>query len=333
MTALTTKELVRLVIDGNPMAVGRAISILADRRAGALELLGELYRYEIKGKVIGITGAPGAGKSTLVDSLIKAYRAQGRRVGVVAVDPSSPFTGGAILGDRLRMQRHATDPDVFVRSLASRGELGGLGPATAEAARVLGLAGFDPVLIETVGVGQAEIEVMGVADLVLLLVVPGNGDEVQCLKAGIMEIGDLFVVNKADRDGADRLMGEIESLLRLAGRGDEVSARIRRTVATTGDGVTELIDGLDALYCAYESDGNLARRRRSHQARQIKAHLVRELTLRFFDFDEKTQFLSRAVDSLSAGEGDPVTLGRAIIDEFVRWSQGEEDGAKSETHA
>ncbi|HEY9053327.1 MAG TPA: methylmalonyl Co-A mutase-associated GTPase MeaB [Rectinemataceae bacterium] len=198
---------------GDTRAVARLISLLEDGEREAYALLGRLEGMRGRAHVIGITGPPGSGKSTLADKLIGVFRSRGSRVGVLAIDPSSPFSGGAILGDRLRMQGHATDPGVFIRSLASRGRLGGLSRATSFAARVLEEAGYDIVIVETVGVGQSEIDIVKLADTVVLVSVPGLGDEIQIIKAGIMEIGDIFVVNKADRDGADRVVREIRAML------------------------------------------------------------------------------------------------------------------------
>jgi len=320
--ASSIRELIERIGQGKVSAVARAISILADRRPGFLDLLAAIYRKPVDVRVVGITGPPGAGKSTLVDALIAVERKRGRRVGVVAVDPSSPFTGGALLGDRLRMQRHATDSGVFIRSLASRGLLGGLGPATAQAARILGIAGYSTVLIETVGVGQAEVEVMGVADLVLMVLVPGSGDEVQALKAGVMEIGDIFVVNKGDRDGADRLQAEVEMLLRLSGRQD-LDRFIARTVALSGDGVEELVDKLDATMERFEQSGELGCRRRRQNTRQLRSQVRRQIADRFSEFDDKGSVVESGVEDLCAGRGDPVTLAKDIVKEFSCWLGGE----------
>jgi len=203
----------RRCLAGEPRAVARLITLLENGDSSAYQVLSSFVTRTGAAHIIGITGPPGSGKSTLTDKLIKVFRAAGLRVGVIAVDPSSPFSGGAILGDRLRMQGHATDPGVFIRSLASRGRLGGLSRATAFGARVLEAAGYDIVIIETVGVGQSEIDIVKVADTVVLISVPGLGDEIQVIKAGIMEIGDIFVVNKADRDGADRVVRELRAML------------------------------------------------------------------------------------------------------------------------
>ncbi|MDR1740658.1 MAG: methylmalonyl Co-A mutase-associated GTPase MeaB [Synergistaceae bacterium] len=241
MASLTDKALA-----GDPRAVARLISMAENRDEGLDSLMKELYLAPSAGKawVVGVTGSPGAGKSTLTDKLIEQLRAKGERVGVLAVDPSSPYTGGAILADRLRMQRHTDDSGVFIRSLAARGSLGGLSRGTREGVLILDACGFDVIIIETVGVGQSEIDIMRVADSVCVVLVPGLGDDVQAMKAGIMEIADLFVVNKADKQGADRLVNEVRAVLEFLQNKDWVPT-IDRTVAETGDGVPSLVENLE----------------------------------------------------------------------------------------
>jgi len=220
--------------------------MVEDRETGVADVLAHLYLRTGRAFLVGVTGPPGAGKSTLVSQLIAEWRAKGRRVGVLAVDPTSPYSGGALLGDRVRLQRHSADPGVFVRSMATRGQAGGLARATVDAAAVLDAAGFDVVIIETVGVGQGEIDVVRVADVVVVTLVPGAGDEVQALKAGIMEIGDLFVVNKADLSGADQAVASVEGLLALDARpAGTWQPPVLRTVATTGDGIDEVVATLE----------------------------------------------------------------------------------------
>ncbi len=227
---------VERALAGDLRAMARLITLVESESSAADGIMRAIYPHTGRAHIVGITGSPGAGKSTFSDKLIMSLKEQGASVGVVAVDPSSPFTGGAILGDRLRMQRHALDPSVFIRSMGSRGSLGGLGKATYEAALILDACGKDVVLIETVGVGQSEIDIMKIADTVCLLLVPGMGDDIQIMKAGIMEIADVFVVNKADRDGADRIVNEVNIMLDLLGE-RPWRPPVLKTVAETGEGV------------------------------------------------------------------------------------------------
>ena len=255
-------SLVERLLAGDSRAIARAVSIVADEAPGAEALVTEIHRHTGRAYLVGVTGPPGAGKSTLVDRLILAFRKAGKTVGVIAVDPTSPFTGGAILGDRVRMQAHASDAGVFIRSMATRGELGGLARTTGDAAAVLDAAGLDLILIETVGVGQAEVAVAALADVCVLVLVPGTGDDVQAIKAGLMEIADIFVVNKADREGADRLVAAVEAARSL----DDRSARpwtppVIRTVATDGSGVADLVAAIDQFRAATAGEAFQARRR------------------------------------------------------------------------
>jgi LAO/AO transport system kinase len=225
---------------GEVRALARAISTIEDNRPESRELLKSLFNFSGRARVIGLTGAPGAGKSTLVDQLAREYRRQERTIGIIAVDPTSPYTGGAILGDRIRMQSHHADAGIYIRSMATRGKLGGLARATTDAATVLDAAGKDIVLIETVGVGQDEIDIVRLADVTVVILVPGMGDDVQTIKAGIMEIADIFVINKSDREGADRVEREIRSMQSLAIRSDKWTPPIVKTVASEGKGISEL---------------------------------------------------------------------------------------------
>jgi LAO/AO transport system kinase len=234
------------VRSGDPRAIARAISLIEDESAAGAELVRRLFEHTGRAYLVGVTGPPGAGKSTLVDRMTSEFRKAGSTIGVVAVDPTSPFSGGAILGDRVRMQAQAADPGVFIRSMATRGHLGGLARATSEVALVFDAAGKDIVLIETVGVGQDEVDIVRTADVSIVTIVPGAGDEVQALKAGIMEIADIFVVNKADREGADRTAASIEAILSLHAFADgEWRPPILKTEATTGRGVPELLAAIE----------------------------------------------------------------------------------------
>jgi LAO/AO transport system kinase len=236
------------ILAGDRRAIARAISSVENRDPSAAPLLRELFPSAGRARVVGITGSPGAGKSTLVEKLAVEYRRRGGRVGILAVDPTSPFSGGALLGDRVRMQNLANDPGVYIRSMATRGQLGGLAPTTQDAVTILDAAGYEIVLIETVGVGQDEVEVARLADVTVLLLVPGLGDDIQTFKAGVMEIADLYVINKADRAGADRVEQEITAMLSLASRPDGWHPSIVKTVATTGQGISELCQALEQFH-------------------------------------------------------------------------------------
>ena len=250
------------VLRGDVRAAARLMRDLDDRVPAAMDELRRLHPHTGRAFVLGITGNPGGGKSTVVDALIDRYRKQGKKVGVVAVDPTSPFTGGAILGDRIRMQRHATDPGVFIRSLATRGHLGGLSRSTIDVVSVLDAMGFDIVIIETVGVGQDEVEIISTAHTAVVVTVPGLGDDIQAIKAGILEIADVLVVNKADREGADRTVRDLTHMLDLRS-GQPVE--ILKTVATTGEGIDELVQAIDRHRA--KQDGS--RRAKSRAAAQL----------------------------------------------------------------
>jgi LAO/AO transport system kinase len=261
--------LVQGLVDGDARALARAISTVEENAAGAAALLREVFPLTGRATVLGVTGPPGAGKSSLVDRLITRYRNDSQKVGVVAVDPSSAYSGGAILGDRVRMQQHATDPGVFIRSMATRGNLGGLSKAANDAVDLLDAAGYDPVIVETVGVGQDEIEVARSTDVVLVVLVPGMGDDIQAIKAGILEIADLFVINKADRPGADRVQADLEYVLSLVTDDERRPPEILRTVAVRDEGVAELIDGVGRFLVSAGPDRRAGRRRERAESRLL----------------------------------------------------------------
>lgn len=242
------QPMVDRILEGDPRALARAATAVENRRPEAEALLRELFPSTGRAMIVGVTGPPGAGKSTFCDQLTHALRREGKTVGVIAVDPTSPYSGGAILGDRIRMQNHHADAGVFIRSMASRGYLGGLAPATTDMALLLDAAGRDVVLVETVGVGQDEVEVARLADVTIVLLVPGMGDDVQALKAGIMEIADVLVINKADLPGADKLERELKGYLSLSHRPDGWSPPIVQTVASEGQGIDEVLEAARSYY-------------------------------------------------------------------------------------
>jgi LAO/AO transport system kinase len=263
---------------GEPRALARAISTVENRGPESADLLKALFPHSGKARILGMTGAPGAGKSTLVDQLAKLYRREGKTLGIVAVDPTSPYTGGAILGDRIRMQDHHADPGIYIRSMATRGSLGGLARTTADVATVLDASGRDLILIETVGVGQDEVDIVRLADITVVILVPGMGDDVQTIKAGIMEIADIFVINKSDREGAERVEREVRAMQSLAMRTDHWSPPIVKTVASEGKGIEELAAAI-ASYEAYLKKENLVLKRNIQNWRERLVEMLRDAML------------------------------------------------------
>jgi LAO/AO transport system kinase len=309
-------DLVARAREGNPRAVARLISLVEDESPLLREVMAALAPHAGHAQVVGLTGSPGVGKSTSTSALVTELRRADKRVGVLAVDPSSPFSGGALLGDRVRMQDHALDREVYIRSMASRGHLGGLAWTTPQAVRVLDAAGCDVILIETVGVGQSEVEVAGLADTTLVLLAPGMGDGIQAAKAGILEIGDLYVINKADRDGADALRRDLRSMLALAER-DEGSWRppIVKTVASRPEGLDEVVAEIDKHRAWLEESGELERRRTRRARDEIEAIAVTALRARWGDVHGRSE-LDELAAAVVAGSSDPYTAADSLLEAF-----------------
>lgn len=293
------------VIARDPNAVARAISKVEDSADDAPALMQKIFPLTGRALTIGITGAPGAGKSSLVDKLAAYYRAKGERVGIIAVDPSSPFSGGAILGDRIRMQSLSLDADVFIRSMATRGNLGGLARSTVEAVAILDAAGYDKIIVETVGVGQDEIEIAKTADVCVVVLVPGMGDDVQTMKAGIMEIGDVLVINKADRDGVLRTEKELEALLSLSARTDEWQAPIVKTVAIENKGIPELAAAIEQSHESQQRTPASADRRKAIARWRILELLRERLVADTLKRDSGSDKLNRLAEEVASKHRDP----------------------------
>ncbi|MFY9904586.1 MAG: methylmalonyl Co-A mutase-associated GTPase MeaB [Terriglobales bacterium] len=309
--------LVDLLRSGDPRALARAISAVENRATGWSDLLKALFPHTGKARVIGLTGAPGAGKSTLVDQLAKHYRKENRTIGIIAVDPTSPYTGGAILGDRIRMQDHYADPGIYIRSMATRGSLGGLARATADAATVLDASGRDLVMIETVGVGQDEIDIVRLADVTVVILVPGMGDDVQTIKAGIMEIADIFVINKSDREGAERVEREIRALQSLATRthgtiNDRWTPPIVKTVASEGVGTAELAEAI-ADYEAYLKKENLLLKKNVENWQERLIEMLRDAMLEKARAHIDGGSLERYAAEIAEHKRDPYSLVEEIV--------------------
>jgi LAO/AO transport system kinase len=311
-------ELVERARESDPRAVARLISLVENDSPVLREVAGALAPYGGHAQVVGLTGSPGVGKSTSTSALVTALRAAGKRVGVLAVDPSSPFSGGALLGDRVRMQDHATDSGVFIRSMASRGQLGGLSAAVPQALRVLDAARCDVVLVETVGVGQAEVEIASLADTTMVLLAPGMGDGIQAAKAGILEIADVFVVNKADRDGADQVARDLRYMLSLGGRHALEGGwkpPIVKTVAARGEGVEKVIEAIEKHRSWMAEHGVLEQRRRERAASEIEAIAVGQVRLRFAQVHGSAA-LQAAAARVVAGDTDPYTAADELVAEL-----------------
>ena len=306
-------RLLQDLLKGDTRALSRVITRVENRSADSLDILRQLFRHTGKSQIIGVTGSPGSGKSTLVDRLAAEFRKKNNTVGIIAVDPSSPFTGGAILGDRIRMQTLAVDPGVYIRSMATRGHLGGLAAATADVAAVLEAAGKDPVLIETVGVGQDEIDIVKLAEISIVVLVPGMGDDIQALKAGIMEIGDIFVINKCDRPGVEKMERAILGLLSLGHRADGWQPPIVKTTATKGEGVAELLEAIDRYYVFFRNSISRSRKKQEAERQRLinllEERLVNTVVEQIFPDGE----LNDLVSAIAERRQDPYSVVEQII--------------------
>jgi len=306
-------DLVQEVLKGNPRAVAKAISLAENNGRDAQEVMKKIFPYTGKSVIVGITGSPGTGKSTLVDQMVEYLRKDKRKIGIVAVDPTSPFSGGAILGDRIRMMRHSLDAEVFIRSMATRGHLGGLAKATGEAIAVFEAAGKNLILVETVGVGQDEVEVVKLADIVLVILIPGTGDDIQVFKAGIMEIADIFVINKADAPGADKMENQLRAMLELGMKNREIPPVVK-TVATEGEGI-ELLNNEIHKFILKKSPEFQAKRKKRLLSWMLKDIIKNKIYERISQKIEESDF-DEFVERIYQRETDPYSVADEIIGRF-----------------
>ena len=309
-----TDQLLDKFFKGDTRALSRIITHIENRSTDSLALLQQLFPLTGKAQVIGVTGSPGSGKSTLVDRLASAYREKGNVLAIIAVDPSSPFTGGAILGDRIRMQRPASDSGVYIRSMATRGHLGGLASGTADVVTVLDAAGKNPIIVETVGVGQDEVDIVKLADVSVVLLVPGMGDDVQALKAGIMEIGDIFVINKCDRPGVEKMERAVLAMLSLAHRSDGWQPLVVKTIATEGRGIDELMEGVQRYHLFFQGSADRLEKKRAVARERLitllEERLVKATVQHVFPNGE----LNKVVEQIANRQQDPYS----VVDQVIR---------------
>lgn len=309
-----TSRLLDDFFNGDTRALSRIITRVENRSADSLPLLQQLFQRTLGSQVLGVTGSPGSGKSTLVDRLAGACRRKGKTLAIVAVDPTSPFTGGAILGDRIRMQTPGPDPGVYIRSMATRGHLGGLSAATADVVTVLDAAGKDPIFVETVGVGQDEVDIVKLADISIVVLVPGMGDDVQALKAGIMEIGDIFVINKCDRPGVENMERAVEAMLSLAHRPDGWEPSVIKTVATEGQGIDELMGAIDTCYSFFQESAQRAGRKKDAARQRLVTLLEERLVNSAIEQVFSNGEMNRLIEQIVNRQQDPYT----VVEEIVR---------------
>ena len=310
-------DIVAELLNGSKLAISRAITAVENEYDNAVEIMQKIYPHTGRAYVIGITGPPGAGKSTLTDKLTKEYRNRGKTVGIIAVDPSSPFSGGAILGDRIRMNELTMDEGVFIRSMATRGSLGGMSRKTAEVVKILDAAGKDIVIIETVGVGQSEVDIVKTADTTLVVLVPGLGDDIQAIKAGILEIGDVFAINKADREGVERLHIEIEMMLDLDQNETEWRPKITRTIASQNQDVVELVDSIEE-HAAYMVKTGLIQKRRYARTRNEILTMLDEAIQTYLKKKVAGSRFEALTEEVSQRKNDPYSAVKSILAEVLK---------------
>ncbi len=311
-------DIARRVLEGEPRAVARMISLAENSSPEAIEPMKKLHKASGKAQVIGITGVMGAGKSTLVSEMALEYRKQGKSVGIIAIDPTSPFSGGALLGDRIRMMKLATDDEIFIRSMGTRGMLGGLTGAVYDTVEILDASGKDVIMVETVGVGQAEVDVIKIADTTLVVLVPGLGDSIQAIKAGIMEIADIYVINKADRPGIERTVAEIESLVDLTTDKGDRRVPVLRVIAKTGEGIKEVSDEIDSHLEHLKTTNQFrGKRRRRYEAELVEIIRKRLMNLIFDEavFKEKVEDL---IDKIEKKEKDPYSVAEEVLSQVLK---------------
>jgi LAO/AO transport system kinase len=315
MKKIRISDLAQEVIKGNHRAIARAISLVENNRSAAQEMMKKIFAHTGESIIVGITGSPGSGKSTLVDQMASILRKKEKKIGIVAVDPSSPFSGGAILGDRIRMMQHSVDPEIFIRSMATRGQLGGLAKATGEAIAVLEAAGKDFILVETVGVGQDEVEVVKLADIIVVILIPGAGDEIQVFKAGIMEIADIFILNKADSPLADRTEKQLKAMLDL-GLVGKTPPPVIKTVATEGKGVDKLIKEIDKL--VMDKDQELRDSRKKRLIPWMLMDIISEKIYHSVTQNIKASEFEGFIERIHRREIDPYTVADEIVEKLKK---------------
>lgn len=311
-------DLVKELLNGSRLALARAITAVESEYDEAIDIMKAIYPKTGHARILGVTGAPGAGKSTLTDKIVKQYLQQGKKIGIVAVDPTSPFSGGAILGDRIRMNDLTLNENVFIRSMGTRGSLGGLSKKTSDAVKLMDAFGMDLVIIETVGVGQSEVDIVKNADSVLVVLVPGLGDDIQAIKAGILEIGDVFAINKADRDGCDKLNVEIEMMLDLDSREVKWRPPIKRTIASKDEGVDELVEALDEHFEFLEGSDELTVRRQDRTRNEIIAMINEQIGRRVADVVVASDDFNSQVDAVNQRQNDPYTVVNKVLADVLK---------------